>query len=160
MEFVWSCAVQHRQRGRGWVRGPPDRTCLGGTAVRFIPQLRIAQKLPLALVGSALVVSAGVGIASYFIGLGTVQEQREQAMQASLNTAVTLVGDYFSSAEVDLRLFVQRSDTVTAMKNLTRALDELRMGLKERAAPQLQAAYEAVLARRDDQSNDRQGEAR
>ena len=109
--------------------------------MRFIPQLRIAQKLPLALVGSALVVSAGVGIASYFIGLGTVEEQRDQSMQASLNTATTMVSEYFSSAEVDLRLFVQRSDTVTAMKNLTRALEELRMGLKERAALQLQAAY-------------------
>jgi len=109
--------------------------------VKFFPQLRIAQKLPLALVGSALVVSAGVGIASYLIGLGTVQEQRNQSMQASLNTATTLVSDYFSSAEVDLRLFVQRSDTVTAIKNLTRAVEELRMGLKERAAQQLQAAY-------------------
>ncbi|KRA95502.1 hypothetical protein ASD83_17725 [Devosia sp. Root685] len=109
--------------------------------MRIFPQLRIAQKLPLALVGSALVVSAGVGIASYFIGLGTVEEQRNQSMQAALTTARTLVSDYFSSAEVDLRLFVQRSDTVTAMKNLTRALEELRMGLKERAALQLQTAY-------------------
>jgi methyl-accepting chemotaxis protein len=109
--------------------------------MKFIPQLKIAQKLPLALVGSALVVSAGVGIASYLIGLGTVQAQRDQSMQASLTTASSLVSDYYSNAEVDLRLFVQRSDTVTAMKNLTRSLDELRMGLKERAAPQLQAAY-------------------
>ncbi len=107
----------------------------------FIPQLKIAQKLPLALVGSALVVSAGVGIASYLIGLGTVQEQREQSMQASLTTASSMVSDYFSSAEVDLRLFVQRSDTVTAMKNLARAFDELRMGLQERAVTQLQTAY-------------------
>ncbi|MHA6300218.1 methyl-accepting chemotaxis protein [Devosia sp. CAU 1758] len=109
--------------------------------MKFIPQLKIAQKLPLALVGSALVVSAGVGIASYLIGLGTVTEQRNQSMQASLNTATSLVSDYYSSAEVDLRLFVQRSDTVTAMKNMTRAMDELRMGLKERAAIQLQTAY-------------------
>ncbi|WP_338721207.1 methyl-accepting chemotaxis protein [Devosia sp. XK-2] len=109
--------------------------------MKFIPQLRIAQKLPLALVGSALVVSAGVGIASYLIGLGTVRDQRDQSMQASLNTASALVSDYYSGAEVDLRLFVQRSDTVTAMKNLTRSLDELRMGLKERAALQLQTAY-------------------
>jgi methyl-accepting chemotaxis protein len=109
--------------------------------MRFVPQLKIAQKLPLALVGSALVVSAGVGIASYLIGLGTVQQQRDQSMQASLTTAASLVTDYYSSAEVDLRLFVQRSDTVTAMKGLTRALDELRMGLKERAAAQLQAAF-------------------
>ncbi|MCP8882689.1 methyl-accepting chemotaxis protein [Devosia sp. XJ19-1] len=109
--------------------------------MKFIPHLKIAQKLPLALVGSALVVSAGVGIASYLIGLNTVAEQRDQSMQASLNTATTMVSDYYSSAEVDLRLFVQRSDTVTAMKNLTRAFDELRMGLKERAATQLQTAY-------------------
>jgi len=107
----------------------------------LLPQLRIAQKLPLALVGSALLVSLGVGIASYLIGLGTVQAQRDQSMQASLNTAVSLVDDYFTSAEVDLRLFVQRSDTVTATKNLTRALGELRMGLAERAAAQLQTAY-------------------
>src|SRR5690606_4633627 len=111
------------------------------SSMRFVPQLKIAQKLPLALVGSALVVSAGVGIASYLIGLNTVQQQRDQSMQASLTTAASLVSDYFTSAEVDLRLFVQRSDTVTAMKNLTRAVEELRMGLKERAAPQLQAAY-------------------
>jgi methyl-accepting chemotaxis protein len=109
--------------------------------MRLFPRLKLAQKLPLALVGSALVVSAGVGIASYMIGLGTVQQQRDQSMQASLATASALVSDYYSSAEVDLRLFVQRSDTVTAMKNLTRALDELRMGLAERAAQQLQAAY-------------------
>src|SRR5690606_36271879 len=109
--------------------------------MNLFPKLKLAQKLPLALVGSALLVSAGVGIASYMIGLSTVQQQRDQSMQASLATASALVTDYYASAEVDLRLFVQRSDTVTALKNLTRALDELRMGLAERAAPQLQTAY-------------------
>ncbi|WP_297577755.1 methyl-accepting chemotaxis protein [Devosia sp.] len=120
--------------------------------MKLFPHLKIAQKLPLALVGSALVVSAGVGIASYFIGLNTVQEQRDQSMQASLNTASSQVVDYFSSAEVDLRLFVQRSDTVTAMKNLTRALDELRMGLKERAALQLQTAYVTDSPNKEDRA--------
>jgi methyl-accepting chemotaxis protein len=109
--------------------------------MHVIPRLKLAQKLPLALVGSALLVSFGVGIASYLIGLGTVEEQRQQSMQASLQTATALVSDYYDSAEVDLRLFVQRSDTVTAMKNLTRAYEELRMGLAERAALQLQSAY-------------------
>jgi methyl-accepting chemotaxis protein len=109
--------------------------------MKFFPQLKVAQKLPLAVVGSALVVSAGVGFASYFIGLNTVQSQRDLSMQASLSTAATQVSDYFAAAEVDLRLFVQRSDTVTATKNLTRALDELRMGLAEKAAGQLKIAY-------------------
>jgi methyl-accepting chemotaxis protein len=109
--------------------------------MNFFPQLKVAQKLPLAVVGSALVVSAGVGFASYFIGLNTVQTQRDLSMQASLSTAATQVSDYFTAAEVDLRLFVQRSDTVTATKNLTRALEELRMGLAEKAAAQLKTAY-------------------
>ncbi|SFV37145.1 Methyl-accepting chemotaxis protein [Devosia crocina] len=111
--------------------------------MRVFPQLKIAQKLPLALVGSALVVSAGVGVASYLIGLNTVEAQRQQSMQASLDTARALVSDYYSGVEVDLRLFVQRSDTVAAIKNLTRALDELRMGLGDGAAAQLHSAYVA-----------------
>lgn len=125
----------------GSLRGRPARREGNKTFMRIFQKLKIAQKLPLALVGSALLVSAGVGMASYFIGLGTVEEQRNHSMQASLNTAVSLVSDYYSSAEVDLRLFVQRSDTVGAMKNLTRALNELRMGLGDKASAQLQTAY-------------------
>jgi methyl-accepting chemotaxis protein len=107
----------------------------------LLPQLKIAQKLPLALVGSALVVSAGVGVASYLIGLQTVQVQQEQAMQASLETAVQMVEDYYSTVEVDLRLFAQREDTVGAVKNMVRSVDELRMGLKDGTAAQLQKLY-------------------
>ncbi len=109
--------------------------------MRLFPQLKIAQKLPLALVGSALVVGAGIGIASYLIGLNTVKEQRDQSMQASLQTAAALVSDYYGSVEVDLRLFVQRDDTAAAAKNLDRALGELRSGLAEKAAPLVQKAY-------------------
>ncbi|RYE71237.1 MAG: HAMP domain-containing protein, partial [Oxalobacteraceae bacterium] len=47
---------------------------------------------------------------------------------------------------------MQRSDTVTAMKNLTRAVEELRMGLKERAALQLQAAYVTENPNQEDRS--------
>ena len=35
--------------------------------MKLFPSLRISQKLPLALIGSAVVVAAGVGIASYLI---------------------------------------------------------------------------------------------
>ncbi len=119
----------------------------------IFPRLKLAQKLPLAFIGSALLVSAGVGISSYMIGLGTVQAQREQSMQASLNTAASLVSNYYGSAEVDLRLFVQRSDTVTAMKNLTRALDEMRMGLGDNATAQLQTAYVTESPNPDDRAS-------
>ena len=107
----------------------------------FLPQLKIAQKLPLALVGSALVVSAGVGIASYFIGLQTVQNQRDSAMQAALQTSASAVENYYRTVEVDLRLFAQRSDTASAVKNMMRTFDQMRMGVGDGTKALFQAAY-------------------
>ncbi|WEJ33664.1 MULTISPECIES: methyl-accepting chemotaxis protein [unclassified Devosia] len=109
--------------------------------MHLLPRLNIAKKLPLALMGTALIVSAGVGIASYLIGQSTVLEQREQSMQAALHTGATMITDYYRDVEVDLRLFVERADTVTAMKNLDRGLSELRMGMGDRASEILQKAY-------------------
>jgi methyl-accepting chemotaxis protein len=109
--------------------------------MRFLPRLKIAQKLPLALVGSALVVSAGVGIASYFIGLQTVQDQRDAAMQAALQTSVSAVENFYRTVEVDLRLFAQRSDTAGALKNMTRTFNEMRMGVGDGTKALFQAAY-------------------
>ncbi|WEJ58882.1 methyl-accepting chemotaxis protein [Devosia sp. FJ2-5-3] len=107
----------------------------------LLPRLKIAQKLPLALMGTALIVSAGVGVASYLIGQATVLEQREQSMQAALHSGATMITDYYGDVEVDLRLFVERADTVTAMKNLYRGLSELRMGMGDGASAILQKAY-------------------
>jgi methyl-accepting chemotaxis protein len=107
----------------------------------FLPQLKIAQKLPLALVGSALVVSAGVGIASYFIGLQTVQQQRDAAMQAALQTSASAVENFYRTVEIDLRLFAQRSDTAGAVKNMIRTFDQMRMGVGDGTKALFQAAY-------------------
>ena len=41
-------------------------------------KMKIAQKLPLVLIGSALVVGVGIGIAAYMIGLETVDRQRAE----------------------------------------------------------------------------------
>ena len=46
----------------------------------LFPNLKIAQKLPLAVLGSALLVSAGVGIASYLIGSATVDQMSQRQM--------------------------------------------------------------------------------
>ena len=54
------------------VSTPQQAATLGEDGMGWLPKFKIAQKLPLALVGSALLVSAGVGIASYLIGSSTV----------------------------------------------------------------------------------------
>ena len=46
-------------------------------------KLKIAQKLPLVLIGSALVVGVGIGISAYLIGLGTVDQQRAERMDVA-----------------------------------------------------------------------------
>jgi methyl-accepting chemotaxis protein len=60
-------------------------------------RLKIAQRLPIAMVGMALLVSAGVGISSYMIGsdivsrmslqqIGTVSSEKAKAFQSYLGT--------------------------------------------------------------------------
>ena len=109
--------------------------------MRILPRLKIAQKLPMALVGSALVVSVGVGIASYLIGLQTVQNQRDVALQAALQTSASAVESFYRTVEVDLRLFAQRSDTAGAVKNMVRTFDQMRMGVGDGTKGLFQAAY-------------------
>ena len=67
----------------------------------LFPQLKIAQKLPVILVGSALVVGLGIGIAAYMIGLQTVDKQREQSFSASVQSATDQVDDYFRNVSID-----------------------------------------------------------
>ncbi|HTM76627.1 MAG TPA: methyl-accepting chemotaxis protein [Devosia sp.] len=107
----------------------------------FLSRLKISQKLPLALVGMAMAVGVGIGIAGYLISLSTVQAQRDQAMRASVESATTMVADYFAMVEGDLRLFTQRADTVAALENLTRSFNEMKSGLGDKASAQFQKAY-------------------
>jgi len=107
----------------------------------YLPQLKIAQKLPLALVGAALAVGVGIGVAGYLIGLSTVQSQREQSMLASVESASSTVADYFDTVEGDLRLFTTRDDTIKAIDNMTRSFGEMKSGMGDGAAALYQKAY-------------------
>jgi methyl-accepting chemotaxis protein len=106
---------------------------------RFIPKLTIARKLPLAVLGSALLVGLGIGIAAYFIGLQTVEQQRQQRMDASVQSSIRQIEDFFRTIEVDLRLFAGRGDTATALENMARAYTALN--INGDGATMLQAAF-------------------
>ncbi len=93
--------------------------------MKFFPKLKIAQKLPLALIGSALVVGVGIGVAAYVIGLQTVDQQRAERMDASVQSGLDQVQDYFKNVSVELKLFASRADTVTQIENMTRAFEPL-----------------------------------
>ncbi len=91
----------------------------------FLSNFKIAHKLPLALIGSALVVGLGIGAAAYTIGLQTVEQQRQERMDASVQSGLDQVQAYFDNVAVDLKLFATRADTVTQIENMTRAFTAL-----------------------------------
>ncbi|HZY69087.1 MAG TPA: methyl-accepting chemotaxis protein [Devosia sp.] len=86
---------------------------------------KIAQKLPLVLIGSALVVGVGIGLSGYVIGLQTVEAQRNERMDASVQSGLDQVSDYFKNTVIDLKLFAERADTVAQIEAMTRGFDFL-----------------------------------
>ncbi len=71
-------------------------------ALAWLPRLKIAQKLPLAMVGSALLVSAGVGAASYLIGSSTVDQMSVRQMQTVAAGRAEAFQAYLKTVEEDL----------------------------------------------------------
>jgi len=67
-----------------------------------LPKLKIAQKLPLAMVVSALLVSAGVGTASYLIGSNTVDRMSVKQMQTVADERAKEFQTYLETIESDV----------------------------------------------------------
>ena len=86
-----------------------------------LPTLRIAQKLPLILIGSALVVGVGIGIAAYVIGLKTVDQQRAERMDASVQTGLDGVQAYLHDVSIDLSTAAARPETAVQIQQMRQA---------------------------------------
>jgi methyl-accepting chemotaxis protein len=84
----------------------------------FLPQLKIAQKLPLALVGSALLVSLGVGIASYMIGSTTVDALTRRQIETIATQASSQLGSYLEGISKDLAITAATESTQTTLRDL------------------------------------------
>jgi methyl-accepting chemotaxis protein len=84
----------------------------------FLPQMKIAQKLPLALVGSALLVSAGVGIASYLIGSATVDQLSRRQIETIATQTSAELGSYLEGVAKDLTITASTESTQTVLRDL------------------------------------------
>ena len=93
----------------------------------ILPKLKIAQKLPLTLMGSALVVGLGIGIAAYSIGLQTVDQQRQQSFDASVQSATDQVADYFKNVSIDLTQHADWPDTFTQIDNMMQIWNQQKL---------------------------------
>ena len=68
----------------------------------LLDRLRIAHKLPMAMVGSALLVATGVGLVSSYIGSQTVGDLARQQMQTIAQSRAAAFSTYLDGIEDDL----------------------------------------------------------
>ena len=85
----------------------------------LFPNLKIAQKLPLALVGSALLVSAGVGMASYLVGSATVDQMSQRQMQTVATERAGQFSTYLESIQKDLVNTATTESLLTTMRDFS-----------------------------------------
>lgn len=104
--------------------------------MKFIPSLRISQKLPLALIGSAVVVAAGVGIASYLIASSALETQARQQLATIAFERANQLATHLQNVELDLVKTASADSTRQALGNFSQAWTALE-GLEGGAAKQL-----------------------
>ncbi|MGV8833258.1 MAG: HAMP domain-containing protein, partial [Devosia sp.] len=85
--------------------------------MRFLPRFKIAQKLPMALVGSALLVSVGVGIASYLIGSAAVDQLSRRQIDTVATQATSELAAFFDGIASDLIVTATTESTQTVMRD-------------------------------------------
>src|SRR6185369_14929264 len=66
----------------------------------------------------------GIGVAAYMIGLQTVDRQRQQSFEASVQSATDQVSDYYHNVQVDLVLHADWPDTFTQIDNMTQIYNQ------------------------------------
>jgi methyl-accepting chemotaxis protein len=79
-------------------------------------ELKIAQKLPLIIVGCALVMAIGVGVSSYMKAASTIDEATNAKFEAALAARQTSFSKYLTSIEQDLEIMAtspQIADAIT-----------------------------------------------
>ena len=81
-----------------------------------LDRLKISQKLPALLVGSALVVGCGVGAAAYFVASETVTEQAETKLSAIADASNREIANFFDSVKRDVVSTASSTTTIDAVK--------------------------------------------
>ncbi|HVY52213.1 MAG TPA: methyl-accepting chemotaxis protein [Devosia sp.] len=110
--------------------------------MKLLPSLKLSQKLPLALVGSAIVVGAGVGIVSYVLASSALETQARQNLDTIAFERANQLSVYIQSIESDLIKTAKSDNTLFAITNFAKAwrgLDNPSLGTD--AATTLQQAF-------------------
>jgi methyl-accepting chemotaxis protein len=93
--------------------------------VKLIPNFRIAQKLPVAVVGAALVASAAIGVGSYLISAATVTAMTEEKLRTLASERARDLGDFYVAARQDLLVTAASNSTANSLTNLVLGWDQM-----------------------------------
>ena len=91
-----------------------------------MPNLRIAQKLPIVVVGAALVASIAVGLGSYLISAATVTAMSEDKLRAAATERARELETFFESTAADLVITAASGATATSLTNLVMGWDQMK----------------------------------
>ena len=90
-----------------------------------IASLKISQKLPIAIVGTALLLGAGVGVSNYWAASLQVKEGVEQKLTAVVEARAVALDDYLGSIEQDIRYTATNPAVLNALEAFGSAWQEL-----------------------------------
>ncbi|HVW93179.1 MAG TPA: methyl-accepting chemotaxis protein [Devosia sp.] len=89
--------------------------------LRFFPSLRISQKLPLAFIGSAIVVAAGIGSVSYLLASNALEAQAQQNLETIAFERANQLSVYLKGVEADLTRTAKAEYAQQAVANFATA---------------------------------------
>ncbi|OJX46493.1 methyl-accepting chemotaxis protein [Devosia sp. 66-22] len=115
--------------------------------MQLVPSLRLSQKLPLALIGSAIVVAAGVGIASYLIASNALESQARQQLATIAFERANQLATYLQTVQLDLTKTGRATATRTATNNMAQGWQGMELqGGEGNASTKLKGVFSGMDA--------------
>ena len=87
-------------------------------AVKLLPKLNIARKLPIVVAGAALIASAIIGIGSYLIASNTVTAMTEDKLRTVAAQRADALGGFLAAIKSDLLVSAASTGTISSIGNL------------------------------------------
>ena len=94
-------------------------------AIRVISRLKIAQKLPLYIVGAGFAVGLTIGVSTYFNAAASLEEARRDQLVTALQARKTALESYFAGVEQDLRIVATSRDDALGVDGIRRRLERI-----------------------------------
>lgn len=88
--------------------------------------LSIRYKIPVAILGVALSVGAGIGLSSYLTAAKEIRQLTETRLQAIAQSRVTELSDYLAAIEADLLLVSELPFTLQATQAFSKAFEAIQ----------------------------------